>query len=315
MNRTIWFGAILIAILALTACSGSTDDEDVAEVLITEILDDIVEMFNLRDLDGIMDCYHEDYMHQGDNLTSERYTWEIRMALYNSMEIEDIEIDKDGLNATASFTMTMTGSDATDVYTEPTDHGDISYFYKDVTSWRIYGDQHYGSGIGYQVSLETDPQGALIYMDDASIYQYTPVILQAIPQGTYTLRLYKPGYNEWEGQITVPETYQISQILTEPGYPMPSFDIESPLNGNHYASTTVSLEGILRNRNQSGSTGSFDGTRYIMTFNGQETIIATNGILIELLPILSGQNELQLRATNASGNTGWSDTITFVGIF
>ncbi len=315
MSKSFWLGAILLALLLLSACSGSTDDDDVSEVLISEVLNDIVNKFNVRDLDGIMAYYHTDYLHQGDILSNARYTWEIRMAIYTTMEIEDIEVTKEGLEATAGFTMTLTGTEGDEVFTEPTDHGDFSYYIKDVTSWKIYGDQHYGSGIGYQISLETDPEGALIYMDDASVYQTTPVILQAIPGGTHTLRLYKPGYNEWEQQINVPEMYRISHTLEEPGYPVPNFEIVSPRNGINYASTTVSLEGILSNRTQTGGSSSFDGTRYIMTFNGQETILGTNGTLIELLSIRSGHNELQLRATNADGNTGWSDTITFEGMF
>ncbi len=315
MSKSIWFAAILFSMLFLMACSGSTDDDEVASVLITEILDDIEELYNLHDVDGIMAYFHPDFLHYGDNRTSERYTWEIRMTLYPTMEIDDIEVEKDGLEAVASFTMTLIDGNDIEVYNEPDDHGDFSYFYKDVSDWKIYGNQQYGSGIGYQMSINTDPQGALIYFDDASVYQYTPAILQSIPGGVHTVRLYKYGYNEYEETITVPDTYQYEITLSEPGYPKPEFDLDSPLNGYSYASTTVSLEGLLWNRLQSGSLGSFDGTEYTMTFNGQETTIGTNGVLIELLAIQSGQNELQLRATNASGNTGWSNTIIFEGLF
>ncbi len=306
---------VISSMFLLISCDGSTSDSDVAEFQINEILDDIVENFNNHDLDAIMAFYHNDFLHNGDNLAYVRYDWQARMVGYLTMEIEDVEVEKDGLDAVASFTMILSTYDEDFYYLEPADHGDFSYFRKELTSWEIYGNQEYDSSSGYKLIIDTEPQNASIYLDDASMYQYTPAVLQSLPAGTYTLRLYKYGYNEWQQEVNVPHVLEIEHSFVAPGYPVPKFDLDSPLNGINYSSETVSLAGLLRNKASNGVTNDFDGTRYIMSLNGQETIHQTNGVLVELLHIQPGENQLQLRATNADGNTGWSNTITFQGAF
>ena len=125
---------LILVFIFLIACSDTSSPEDVAEAQILEILDTIIACFPF-DLEGIMQNYHPDFLHNGDDYDFEVIIWEIRINHYNEIDFTDIDIVPDGDFATASFIMTLDE----DVFNEPDDHGDVSHFYRDFDGWKICG--------------------------------------------------------------------------------------------------------------------------------------------------------------------------------
>ena len=130
----------LIPILLFTALLFSCDvsspkEADKAEIL--DILDSIKDSFNQVDLDGIMQHYHPDFLHNTDNYIFEEIVWQERLNQYSLLDFEDIEIALNSDFATASFTMKLDE----DVFDEPEDHGDVSFFYREFEGWKICGNE------------------------------------------------------------------------------------------------------------------------------------------------------------------------------
>jgi len=126
----------ILIFIFLISCSDTSSPEDVAEAQILEILDTIIASFTFGDLDGIMQNYHPNFLHNGDDYDFEEIRWEIRLNNYTEIDFTDIDIVPDGDSATVSFTMKLDE----DVFNEPEDNGDISYFYRDFDGWKICGE-------------------------------------------------------------------------------------------------------------------------------------------------------------------------------
>lgn len=127
---------ILTILFFIVSCN-TTSPEKLDEQAIIEILDSIQSNFNFDDLEGIMQFYHQDFLHNGDDFEWERDTiWFTRLNDFTNLNFEDIEIIINGDFATASFTMQID-----DIITEEPseENGDISYFFYDQLDWKICG--------------------------------------------------------------------------------------------------------------------------------------------------------------------------------
>ena len=128
---------LLVFILLFSISCDTTSSEDLDKNEIIDILDSIQSNFNFGDLDGIMQYYHLDFNHNGDDYDWERdVIWFTRLNDYNDLIFENIEINLNGNYATADFLMQLDET-ATD---EPSDeNGDISYLYRELGSWKLCG--------------------------------------------------------------------------------------------------------------------------------------------------------------------------------
>lgn len=129
---------LCFSILIILISCNTTSPEEFDKQSIIEILDSIQSNFNFDDLDGIMQYYHEDFYHDGDDFEWERNTvWFTRLNDFDILDIESIEIEVRGDFATASFIMSL---DQT-VTDEPSvENGDISWFYYDQQNWLVCGE-------------------------------------------------------------------------------------------------------------------------------------------------------------------------------
>jgi len=131
----------MLIMLVLSSCE-SSDSDTLAQREIRDILYDISYDFNLKDMNGIMEHLHNDYLHRGMNRYNFNNLWLNRMTLYSLLEIEVLYIDLNGNSAIVySKNKFMSNSD-TQILNEPEESGDISYFKRDNGVWYIYGDQH-----------------------------------------------------------------------------------------------------------------------------------------------------------------------------
>jgi hypothetical protein len=126
---------LFLAVLLFSCDVSSPEDADKAEIL--DILDAIKVSFNQFDLDGIMENYHPDFLHNTDNYIFEENVWQERIAQYYLIDFLDIEIELHYNFATVSFTMKLDE----DIFNEPEDHGDVSYFYREFEGWKICGNE------------------------------------------------------------------------------------------------------------------------------------------------------------------------------
>lgn len=135
---------IVITLLCLLSfsCSDLSSPKDVNKAQIEDIFDSIKISFNMIDPDGIMDCFHPDFLHHENNFDDERIIWETRINSYTEIDFSDIEIDFIGNNfANVSFQMTFFFDNDNIVWNEPSEeNGDISYFYKDFDTWKVCGN-------------------------------------------------------------------------------------------------------------------------------------------------------------------------------
>ena len=127
---------ILLLVVLLFSCDVSSPEEaDKAEIL--GILDAIKDSFHQIDLPGIMQNYHPDFLHNTDNYIFEENVWQERINQYFLIDFLDIDIELHDNFANVSFTMKLDE----DVFNEPVDHGDVSYFYRELDSWKICGNE------------------------------------------------------------------------------------------------------------------------------------------------------------------------------
>lgn len=123
--------------LFLTSCD-TTSPEELDKNEIIDILDSIQSNFIMDDIDGIMQYYHLDFNHNGDDFDWERNViWFTRLNDYDDLLFENIEIALNGNYATANFLMYLDDT----ITEEPSDvNGDISYFYRDLDGWKLCGN-------------------------------------------------------------------------------------------------------------------------------------------------------------------------------
>ncbi len=129
--------SFLPIIFLLLGCIDTSSPQDADEMEIEEILEDIRYNFNNDFLDLIMLHYHPSFHHNFDYKYDEELIWEQRLIDYDIMEFQNLQIEFTSTNqATASFTLYFDD----DVFFEPEDHGDLSYFYYDDSEWKICGN-------------------------------------------------------------------------------------------------------------------------------------------------------------------------------
>jgi len=138
----IKLGFVLILFVVLS-CSDISSSEEENKVIIEQTLTDISIAFNFDDLSGIMDRYHPDFLHNGNDWNDEEFIWEGRMIEYLEMEITDVEIDLiSSSRATAEFILTFRNSETEVIWNEPSEeNGDLSYFSYVNSEWKISGNQ------------------------------------------------------------------------------------------------------------------------------------------------------------------------------
>ena len=124
-----------LAVIIFSCDVSSPDDADKAEIL--DILDSIKDSFHQIDLSGIMQNYHPDFLHNTNNYVFEENIWQERLNQYFLIDFLDIEIELQYNFATVSFIMKLDE----DVFNEPEDHGDVSYFYREFDGWKICGNE------------------------------------------------------------------------------------------------------------------------------------------------------------------------------
>ena len=129
---------LLSLIIFFSISCDTTSPEELDKNEIIDILDSIQSNFNMNDLDGIMQYYHQDFNHNEDDFDWERdVIWFTRLNDYDDLLFENIEITLNENYATASFIMHLDET-STD---EPSDeNGDISYFFYDFESWKLCGN-------------------------------------------------------------------------------------------------------------------------------------------------------------------------------
>lgn len=311
--KKLW-PALLIMIVLACGDATSSDEGDTFEI--RDLTEQLEERFNSGDINHLMTLYDPAFLHNGTNWDQERQRWELRRIDYYDLDIEDVEIELNDDLATVYCNATFTGLEEVEVFVEPYENGDYSYFWKNNGEWRICGNGFSDGGpSGYSLYVDSDPQGAKIYLDDDALWRFTPASLHGLPRDNYLLRVYMPGYNEWTQSVSVPQNTFVDAVLSLPDYPRPSFDIQSPEDQEHFSYNTVPLEALVRTIDHLGNLTDFDGERCILTVNEIETVIPTQGPIVHQFAIQSGENTLEIRATGMAGNTAWSGPITIFGDF
>jgi len=65
--------------------------------------------------------------------------------------------------------------------------------------------------------IESDPPGAAISLDGVALRQKSPVDLDGLPPGTFTVELIRPGAKPWRGELTVlPGERTLLQVTLDP---------------------------------------------------------------------------------------------------
>jgi hypothetical protein len=130
---------ITVLMLILSGCDWTNPDQ--SETEIRNIVYDVEHDFNWNDIDGIMEHVHPDYLHNGMHSMQLRNAWLNRKADYDLLSCDVDSVLIQGDYATVYMTLTFQNSHGNYAYHEPESFGDISYFYYDQDSWRIYGNQ------------------------------------------------------------------------------------------------------------------------------------------------------------------------------
>jgi len=135
---------ILIMILSciLLSCFSNTNDDDIQRSRIMDRLQRVQEAFNQANWDTIMNYYHPNFYHNGQNYYTQRLIWREMTAFYNRISIDIINIDVNEDYAIARFVLYYYDmNNQYGPYIEPEHRGDISYFYYDRGEWWVYGNQ------------------------------------------------------------------------------------------------------------------------------------------------------------------------------
>ncbi|MFO7896460.1 MAG: nuclear transport factor 2 family protein [Candidatus Cloacimonadales bacterium] len=137
--------ALLLLLLAIAACQ-STDPQVYAKAKIRENITNIELAFNLSDLSGIMENYHEQFRQEEDGYPLDKADmearWLERLETYAELTFRAVEIELMGNYwAVVSCEMVFFDGEEQYIFYEPSaENGDISYFFKDLDgSWKICG--------------------------------------------------------------------------------------------------------------------------------------------------------------------------------
>ncbi len=132
---------LFLIVCLLISCTSDLSKTEIAQANINDVMLRIEDAFNEMNINDIMKYYDEDYYHKGYNKFNQKFVWEDRMADYNYCSFENISIDVNGDFATVQFTMRLTSPSSEELFFEPNDHGDLSYFRKINGVWKVYGNQ------------------------------------------------------------------------------------------------------------------------------------------------------------------------------
>ncbi len=132
---------VLLCLLLPSCLLTSPESSDISQI--KDLLYDISVSFNFKNVYPIMNLVHNDFLHDGLNPFTLRELWLNRMAEYQLLSIENIEVVVNGDYATASFRMVFEATGSTVTYMAPAELGDASFFYYHRGSWKLYGNQRY----------------------------------------------------------------------------------------------------------------------------------------------------------------------------
>jgi len=298
---------LLIALLVLTSCifeyteNGDTD-EDIEKI--KQVFLGIFNEFTMFDVDGIMEYFSANFLNDGTDFFEERNIWYNRLgASVEILSYASIQIIDDF--AVVSFTIEYNGVE----YSVPLDgeFTDLVYFKKFVDEWKVYGNQlEYGST--YSIDIDTNPNGASLYLNGIKLDYTTPYTLEDLSEGNYILGIYLKGYNEIWKELYLSADTTMYCYLELPSYPIPEFFIDNPQDGDIINGDSFFLNGHVND---------FLGSYAILNINGYEQTVTIDefGDFHEYISIFEQTNTFYLRATNSFGNTGISDDITvFQGV-
>jgi len=128
---------ILFCVFLLNSCDTSSPKE-VARAEIEEIFEQVRSAYNFGDLSGIMEHFHPNFLHNGDDYQNEEVVWEIRLNQYSTLDFGELDIDLHNEYATVSFILHLDDSE----FSEPSyEKGDLSYFYNSFEGWILCGNE------------------------------------------------------------------------------------------------------------------------------------------------------------------------------
>ncbi|MCL2062812.1 MAG: hypothetical protein FWG98_00370 [Candidatus Cloacimonetes bacterium] len=133
---------IYLVTLTLLACITNYDDDNVQRSRIADRLKMVEEAFNWSTTDSIMNNYHPDFLHFGDDFHTQKIIWNEIKIFFPRMDIEILDIEIIGDYAIASFLLNYwDNTEARNTFPEPESFGYMSYFIYDRGEWWIYGNQ------------------------------------------------------------------------------------------------------------------------------------------------------------------------------
>jgi len=142
MRKYLFAILVIIVLLAVTGCRDD-DGDKAAQREIRDILYDISVDFNLKNVYGIMEHLHTDYLHKGNIAHHFNMRWLQHFDRFSLLEIEVLYIEIQDNKAVAHTRNKFISAYETMTLNEPADNGDISYFYRDNGVWYIYGNQQW----------------------------------------------------------------------------------------------------------------------------------------------------------------------------
>jgi len=293
---------LIITLLVLTSCIfeyTENGDNDADLEKIKQVFLGIFDKFTMFDVDGVMEYFSENFLNDGTDFFEERNVWYDRLgALVEITSYASIQINGD--RAVVSFTIDYNGIE----YSVPLDgeFTDLVYFKKFGDDWKVYGNQQdYGST--YSIDIDTNPNGASLYLNGIKLEQTTPYTMENLAEGNYIVGIYLKGYNEIWKELYLSADTTMYYYLELPSYPIPEFFIDNPLDGDIISGDDFFLSGFVNN---------YLGSYAILNMNGNEQTVEIDelGVFHQYITIYDQTNTFFLRATNSSGNTGISDEIT-----
>ena len=132
---------LLCSLLVLLSCNSNLSKTEIDKSRINDILDQITDQFIAYNINSIMTCYHQDYYHKSYDKDEQKTIWLDRRSQYNLMQIENLTIEINDNRAVAKFVLKYSNENGEDIFVEPEDIGDLSYFIKENNEWKIYGNQ------------------------------------------------------------------------------------------------------------------------------------------------------------------------------
>ena len=136
------FALLILVLIALVGCDELSSKSDVAESEINSVLDKLKITFRDDNIDGFMDCFFSDYLHNNDSVENIELVWSARMINFDELEFKDIEIDLQDDNAVVYCTLKLIAANSSITFDEPYDEGALSFFLKYDGEWKLHGNRN-----------------------------------------------------------------------------------------------------------------------------------------------------------------------------